>query len=150
MLAATQKGQTPIYISANEQLIGVITVADLLKADSKDTVAKLQNQGIDVVLLTGDNSNTAQAIAKQAGIKTVISEVLPDQKSQAIKDLQRQGKMVAMVGDGINDAPALAVADIGIAVGSGTDIAIESADIILMKPENFRCPQSFKHQLFDD
>lgn len=135
VLAATQKGQTPIYISANGQLLGVITVADLLKADSKETVAKLQSQGIDVVLLTGDNSKTAQAIAKQAGIKTVISEVLPDQKTQAIKDLQSQGKMVAMVGDGINDAPALAVADIGIAVGSGTDIAIESADIILMKPE---------------
>ena len=112
-----------------------MTVADLLKVDSKETVAKLQNKGIDVVLLTGDNSKTAQAIAKQAGIKTVISEVLPDQKSQAIKDLQSQGKLVAMVGDGINDAPALAVADIGIAVGSGTDIAIESADIILMKPE---------------
>lgn len=135
VLAATQKGHTPIYISANQQLLGVITVADLLKVDSKETVAKLQNKGIDVVLLTGDNSKTAQAIAKQAGIKTVISEVLPDQKSQAIKDLQSQGKLVAMVGDGINDAPALAVADIGIAVGSGTDIAIESADIILMKPE---------------
>lgn len=135
VLAATQKGQTPIYISANQQLLGVITVADLLKVDSKETVAKLQNKGIDVVLLTGDNSKTAQAIAKQAGIKTVISEVLPDQKSQAIKDLQSQGKQVAMVGDGINDAPALAVADIGIAVGSGADIAIESADIILMKPE---------------
>lgn len=135
VLAATQKGQTPIYISANQQLLGVITVADLLKVDSKETVSKLQNKGIDVVLLTGDNSKTAQAIAKQAGIKTVISEVLPDQKSQAIKDLQSQGKLVAMVGDGINDAPALAVADIGIAVGSGTDIAIESADIILMKPE---------------
>ena len=135
VLAATQKGQTPIYISENQQLQGVMTVADLLKVDSKETVAKLQNKGIDVVLLTGDNSKTAQAIAKQAGIKTVISEVLPDQKSQAIKDLQSQGKMVAMVGDGINDAPALAVADIGIAVGSGTDIAIESADIILMKPE---------------
>ncbi|KEY46782.1 ATPase P [Streptococcus equinus] len=135
VLAATQKGQTPIYISANQQLLGVITVADLLKVDSKETVSKLQNKGIDVVLLTGDNSKTAQAIAKQAGIKTVISEVLPDQKSQAIKDLQSQGKQVAMVGDGINDAPALAVADIGIAVGSGTDIAIESADIILMKPE---------------
>lgn len=135
VLAATKKGQTPIYISANQQLLGVITVADLLKVDSKETVAKLQNKGIDVVLLTGDNSKTAQAIAKQAGIKTVISEVLPDQKSQAIKDLQSQGKLVAMVGDGINDAPALAVADIGIAVGSGTDIAIESADIILMKPE---------------
>lgn len=135
VLAATQKGQTPIYISENQQLQGVMTVADLLKVDSKETVAKLQNKGIDVVLLTGDNSKTAQAIAKQAGIKTVISEVLPDQKSQAIKDLQSQGKMVAMVGDGINDAPALAVADIGIAVGSGTDIAIESADIILMRPE---------------
>ena len=135
VLAATQKGQTPIYISENQQLQGVMTVADLLKVDSKETVAKLQNKGIDVVLLTGDNSKTAQAIAKQAGIKTVISEVLPDQKSQAIKDLQSQGKLVAMVGDGINDAPALAVADIGIAVGSGTDIAIESADIILMKPE---------------
>ncbi|MCR5493784.1 MAG: heavy metal translocating P-type ATPase [Streptococcus sp.] len=135
VLAATQKGQTPIYISANQQLQGVMTVADLLKVDSKETVAKLQNKGIDVVLLTGDNRKTAQAIAKQAGIKTVISEVLPDQKSQAIKDLQSQGKLVAMVGDGINDAPALAVADIGIAVGSGTDIAIESADIILMKPE---------------
>lgn len=135
VLAATQKGQTPIYISANQQLQGVITVADLLKVDSKETVSKLQNKGIDVVLLTGDNSKTAQAIAKQAGIKTVISEVLPDQKSQAIKDLQSQGKLVAMVGDGINDAPALAVADIGIAVGSGADIAIESADIILMKPE---------------
>lgn len=135
VLAATQKGQTPIYISENQQLQGVMTVADLLKVDSKETVAKLQNKGIDVVLLTGDNSKTAQAIAKQAGIKTVISEVLPDQKSHAIKDLQSQGKLVAMVGDGINDAPALAVADIGIAVGSGTDIAIESADIILMKPE---------------
>ncbi|GAB6885875.1 ActP protein [Streptococcus equinus ATCC 33317] len=135
VLAATQKGQTPIYISANQQLQGVMTLADLLKVDSKETVAKLQNKGIDVVLLTGDNSKTAQAIAKQAGIKTVISEVLPDQKSQAIKDLQSQGKQVAMVGDGINDAPALAVADIGIAVGSGTDIAIESADIILMKQE---------------
>lgn len=135
VLAATQKGQTPIYISANAQLLGLITVADLLKADSKETVAKLQEKGIDVVMLTGDNSKTAQAIAKQAGIKNIISEVLPDQKSQAIQDLQSQGKMVAMVGDGINDAPALAVADIGIAVGSGTDIAIESADIILMKPE---------------
>ncbi|SDP09675.1 Cu+-exporting ATPase [Streptococcus equinus] len=135
VLSATQKGQTPIYVSANQQLLGVITLADLLKADSEETVAKLQEQGIEVVMLTGDNSKTAQAIANQAGIKTVISEVLPDQKSQVIKDLQSQGKMVAMVGDGINDAPALASSDIGIAVGTGTDIAIESADIILMKPE---------------
>lgn len=133
--AATEQGQTPIFISANANLLGLITVADLVKEDSKTTVAKLQEMGIDVVMLTGDNAKTAQAIANQVGIKTVISEVLPDQKSQAIQNLQSQGKIVAMVGDGINDAPALATADIGIAVGSGTDIAIESADIILMKPE---------------
>lgn len=133
--AATEQGQTPIFISANANLLGLIIVADLVKEDSKTTVAKLQEMGIDVVMLTGDNAKTAQAIANQVGIKTVISEVLPDQKSQAIQNLQSQGKIVAMVGDGINDAPALATADIGIAVGSGTDIAIESADIILMKPE---------------
>lgn len=133
--AVTEQGQTPIFISANANLLGLITVADLVKEDSKTTVAKLQEMGIDVVMLTGDNAKTAQAIANQVGIKTVISEVLPDQKSQAIQNLQSQGKIVAMVGDGINDAPALATADIGIAVGSGTDIAIESADIILMKPE---------------
>lgn len=133
--AATEQGQTPIFISANANLLGLITVADLVKEDSKTTVAKLQEMSIDVVMLTGDNAKTAQAIANQVGIKTVISEVLPDQKSQAIQNLQSQGKIVAMVGDGINDAPALVTADIGIAVGSGTDIAIESADIILMKPE---------------
>ncbi|MBM7642258.1 heavy metal translocating P-type ATPase [Streptococcus loxodontisalivarius] len=132
---ATEKGQTPIYVAKEGQLIGLITVADLVKEDSKETVARLQAMGIEVVMLTGDNQRTAQAIAKEVGIKRVISDVLPDQKSQAIKDLQAQGKNVAMVGDGINDAPALATADIGIAVGSGTDIAIESADIILMKPE---------------
>lgn len=135
VLAATEKGQTPIFVSANAQLLGFIAVADTVKEDSKATVARLQERDIDVVMLTGDNAKTAQAIAKQVGIKTVISEVLPDQKSQAIQNLQSKGKMVAMVGDGINDAPALATADIGIAVGTGTDIAIESADIILMKPE---------------
>lgn len=135
VLAATEKGQTPIFVSANAQLLGFIAVADTVKEDSKATVARLQERGIDVVMLTGDNAKTAQAIAKQVGIKTIISEVLPDQKSQAIQNLQSKGKMVAMVGDGINDAPALATADIGIAVGTGTDIAIESADIILMKPE---------------
>ncbi|MBM7636751.1 heavy metal translocating P-type ATPase [Streptococcus saliviloxodontae] len=132
---ATDMGQTPIYVARDGQLVGLITVADLVKEDSKQTVARLQAMGIDVVMLTGDNAKTAQAIAKQVGIEKVVSEVLPDQKSQAILDLQAQGRNVAMVGDGINDAPALATADIGIAVGSGTDIAIESADIILMKPE---------------
>lgn len=133
--SATALGQTPIYVARGNELIGLITVADQVKEDSKQTVAKLQEKGIDVVMLTGDNAKTAQAIAQQVGIKNVISQVLPDQKSKAIQDLQSQGKKVGMVGDGINDAPALATADIGIAVGSGTDIAIESADIILMKPE---------------
>ena len=132
---ATEQGQTPIYVAREQHLIGLITVADTVKEDSKPTVAKLQKMGIDVVMLTGDNTKTANAIAKQVGITRVISDVLPDQKSKAIQDLQSQGKLVAMVGDGINDAPALATADVGIAIGSGTDIAIESADIILMRPE---------------
>ena len=132
---ATEQGQTPIYVAREQHLIGLITVADTVKEDSKPTVAKLQKMGIDVVMLTGDNTKTANAIAKQVGITRVISDVLPDQKSKAIQELQSQGKLVAMVGDGINDAPALATADVGIAISSGTDIAIESADIILMRPE---------------
>ena len=113
----------------------MISLADQVKADSQATVAKLQSLGIDVVMLTGDNAATASAIASQLGINQVISDVLPDEKAQAILDLKGQDRKVAMVGDGINDAPALASADIGIAMGSGTDIAIESADVILMKPE---------------
>lgn len=131
----TQSGQTPIYVAANKQLLGLFGVADQLKPDSAQTVSKLQEQGIDVVMLTGDHEHTAKAIASQAGIEHVISQVLPDQKAQAISDLQAQGKTVAMVGDGINDAPALATADLGIAMGAGTDIAIESADVVLMKPD---------------
>ncbi|AND78755.1 heavy metal translocating P-type ATPase [Streptococcus pantholopis] len=133
--AATENGETPIYLARSKELVGLMTVADLVKADSRQTVADLQKAGFSVIMLTGDNQRTAQAIAKQVGIKETISEVLPDQKAQAIEDLQNQGRLVAMVGDGINDAPALAKADIGLALGSGTDIAIESADIILMRPE---------------
>ncbi|MEX2783854.1 heavy metal translocating P-type ATPase [Streptococcus sp. H49] len=133
--AATENGETPIYLARSKELVGLITVADLVKADSRQTVADLQKAGFSVIMLTGDNQRTAQAIAKQVGIKETISDVLPDQKAQAIEDLQNQGRLVAMVGDGINDAPALAKADIGLALGSGTDIAIESADIILMRPE---------------
>ncbi|MEX2803741.1 heavy metal translocating P-type ATPase [Streptococcus sp. H31] len=133
--AATENGKTPIYLARSKALVGLITVADLVKADSRQTVADLQKAGFSVIMLTGDNQRTTQAIAKQVGIKETISDVLPDQKAQAIEDLQNQGRLVAMVGDGINDAPALAKADIGLALGSGTDIAIESADIILMRPE---------------
>ncbi len=132
--AATAQGQTPIFVASDGQLLGLITIADKVKNDSAATVKALQNMGVEVAMLTGDNEETAQAIAKEVGITFVISQVLPQEKTQAILDLQAEGKKVAMVGDGINDAPALATADIGISMGSGTDIAMESADIVLMKP----------------
>lgn len=132
--AATAKGQTPIFVALDNSLIGFLTVADQLKPDSKQMVSELQKLEMGVVMLTGDNEQTAHAIAQEVGIEQVISQVLPQEKSQVIMDLQAQGQKVAMVGDGINDAPALATADIGISMGSGTDIAMESADIVLMKP----------------
>lgn len=131
----TQEGQTPIFVASQGQLLGLLGVADQLKPDSQAAIQALQAKGIEVVMLTGDNEQTAQAIAQEAGINRAISQVLPDQKAQAISDLQAADKKVAMVGDGINDAPALATADLGIAMGAGTDIAIESADIVLMKPD---------------
>lgn len=131
----TQAGQTPIFLASQGKLLGLLGVADQLKSDSQAAIQALQAKGIEVVMLTGDNEQTAQAIAQEAGINRVISQVLPDQKAQAIADLQAADKKVAMVGDGINDAPALALADLGIAMGAGTDIAIESADIVLMKPD---------------
>lgn len=125
-------GKTPMYIAKEQQLLGIIAVADTVKADSRQVVQALQDRAITVVMLTGDNKRTAEAIAEQLGIKEVISNVLPEDKSKVIKKLQEQGKEVAMVGDGINDAPALAQAEIGMAVSSGTDVAIESADVVLM------------------
>ncbi|MGT2844568.1 heavy metal translocating P-type ATPase [Streptococcus hongkongensis] len=127
--------ETVLYFVKNAELQALFLVADPLKEDSKETIAKLKKLGIETILLTGDQDKTAQAIADEVGIETVYSQVLPDKKAGVIASLQAIGKKVAMVGDGINDAPALALANIGISMGSGTDIAIESADIILMKPQ---------------
>lgn len=129
----SSQGNTVMYVASQGELIGLIAVSDPVKTSSPQAIQALQKMGLEVVMLTGDNEQTAQAIAKQAGITQVISQVLPDQKSQVIQELQAQGKKVAMVGDGINDAPALAQANVGIAIGTGTDIAIESADIVLMR-----------------
>ena len=126
------QGKTPMYFGKDGKLLGIIAVADTIKKDSKEAIQALKNRNIDVVLLTGDHKNTAMAIAKEAGIKKVIAEVLPTDKEEHIRELIEAGHKVAMVGDGINDSPALARADVGIAIGAGTDIAIESADIVLM------------------
>ncbi|NDY55090.1 HAD-IC family P-type ATPase, partial [Streptococcus pyogenes] len=126
---------TLVYYAKEGQLRALFSIADAVKEDSQATVEALHQLGIHTIMLTGDHDATAKAIASQVGITDVISQVLPDQKAGVIADLRSQGRKVAMVGDGINDAPALAVADIGIAMGSGTDIAIESADVILMKPD---------------
>ena len=131
----SKQGKTPMYISMGDELLGIIAVADVIKENSKKTVEKLHDMGIKVAMLTGDNKNTANAISKEVGIDLVISEVLPQDKSNEINKLKEQGRFVAMVGDGINDAPALANSNVGIAIGNGTDIAIESADIVLMKSD---------------
>lgn len=130
--ALSKEGKTPLFFSKDEKLIGIIAVADIIKDDSPKAVRELQNMGIRVVMLTGDNEHTANAIGKQVGVDEVIAGVLPDGKENVISKLKQQGN-VAMVGDGINDAPALTRADIGIAIGAGTDIAIDAADIVLMK-----------------
>ena len=133
-LAATLAavGKTPIYVGNREEIIGLIAVADPLKATSPEAVRRIKAMGLQVIMLTGDNAKTAQALAAEAGIDQVISDVLPADKAQVVADLQAQGLKVAMVGDGINDAPALAQADVGLAIGRGTDVAIESADMVLM------------------
>ena len=128
----SSEGKTPVFISMDKKLSGIIAVADIIRSETKMVVADLKKKNIQSVLLTGDNKKTADAIAKEAGIEQIFSEVMPSEKAEIVKKLQSQGKVVAMVGDGINDSPALAQADVGIAIGTGTDIAIESADITLI------------------
>ena len=127
------QGKTPLYFAEEHRLLGVVAVADVVKPDSAAAVAALRRSGCEVVLLTGDNQRTAEAIARQVGVDRVIAQVLPQDKARCIQELQREGRLVAMVGDGVNDAPALVTADVGLAIGAGTDVAIESADVVLMR-----------------
>ncbi|HEY90713.1 MAG TPA: HAD-IC family P-type ATPase, partial [Dehalococcoidia bacterium] len=128
-----EQGKTAMFLGTDGKAVGVIAVADTLKPDAAEAVARLHRMGISIVMLTGDNQRTAEAIAREAGVDRVVAEVLPDRKAEEVKNLQAEGKVVAMVGDGINDAPALAQADVGIAIGTGTDVAMETGDVTLIR-----------------
>ena len=136
------EGKTPLYFALGNRLLGLIAAADVVKPTSREAVARMQKMGMDVIMLTGDNARTAEAIRRQVGLETVIADVMPQDKERKVFELQQQGRKVAMVGDGINDAPALARADVGIAIGAGTDVAIESADIVLMKSDLMDVPSA--------
>lgn len=139
-----EEGKTPMFIAIDGEFAGIIAVADVMKSGSRKAIDSLHRMGIRAVMITGDNKRTAEAIARQAGIDMVLAEVLPQDKANEIRRLQGEGKKVAMVGDGINDAPALAQADIGIAIGSGTDVAMESADIVLMRSDLMDVPTAIR------
>ena len=133
--ALQDDAKTVLYFSDEKHVIGIIAASDEIKPTSAKAIAEFKSMGIDVVLLTGDNENSARAVASKVGIPKVIAKVLPEDKERHIRALQQQGRKVGMVGDGINDAPALVRADVGIAIGAGTDVAIESADIVLQRSD---------------
>jgi Cu2+-exporting ATPase len=128
-------GKTLTLVAVDGRAVGIVALADTVRASARDAVQRLKEMGIEVVMMTGDNQRTAEAVAQQVGIERVFAEVLPEDKADGVKQLQAEGKFVAMVGDGINDAPALAQADLGIAIGAGTDVAVETGDVVLMKSE---------------
>ncbi|MEG2254766.1 MAG: copper-translocating P-type ATPase, partial [Vagococcus sp.] len=139
-----EAGKTPMYVARESDILGIIAVADTIKSTSKEAINKLQRMGLEVVMLTGDNQRTAQAIGNELGLSRILSDVLPEDKAREVKKIQKEGKKVAMVGDGINDAPALAQADVGLAIGSGTDVAMESADIVLMRSDLMDVPTAIE------
>ena len=134
-------GETPVLMAVDQKLVGLLSIADPLKEDSKEAIMALHQMGLRILLVTGDNPVTAKAIADAVGITEIRAEVLPNDKAQIIQELKMQGERVGMVGDGINDAPALASADVGLAIGTGTDIAIESADVVLMSGSLKKVPE---------
>jgi Cu2+-exporting ATPase len=142
--SAGAKGQTVVYLLEEQKISGAIALADVLRPESYEAVKRLREMGIQVAMLTGDSKDVAKAVADELGIDLYFAEVLPEHKDQKVIELQKQGKRVAMVGDGVNDAPALARADVGIAIGSGTDVAVESAGIILVKSNPLDVVKIFK------
>ena len=132
LISLSHQGKTAMLVALDKHLVGIVAVADQIKKNSREAISELQKMGLEVIMLTGDREETAQAVAREAGVHQVIAGVFPDGKAALVKDLQVKGKKVAMVGDGINDAPALVQAEVGVAIGSGTDVAIDSADIVLM------------------
>jgi Cu2+-exporting ATPase len=133
--ALAEAGKTPMFVAIDEEPSGLVAVADKIKPSARETLRRFKQMGIEAIMITGDNKRTAEAVARDLGIERVFAEVLPADKARYVQQLQREGKHVAMVGDGVNDAPALAQADIGIAIGAGTDVAIETAKVVLMKSD---------------
>src|SRR5690625_3649914 len=144
LITLKMEGKTAMIMAIDEKYSGIIAVADTVKETASEAIKQLKEDGLEVFMLTGDNERTAQAIAKQVGIDRVIAQVLPEEKADKVKELQLQGKKVAMVGDGVNDAPALVTADIGIAIGTGTEVAIEAADVTILGGELLLIPKAIR------